>query len=253
MCEVVSQYKADVVERLNLDSVVWLKCRLPKKLNISAGQFFLISPYERYDVFLPRPISVFFSDGYFVEFLLQVKGKGTQAVSSEDKLLLRGPLGCGFDTNPSGSGIIVAGGMGIAGVWFVNSMLQDKKAIRRIWCISSKDRLLSMPEFIREKILQDFDVFSDDGSVGMQKDILEFVRESLDGVSWLICCGPIGMMEGLASVLKGKDIFGQFSLEAHMACGVGGCKGCRVEFCGRRLLVCKDGPVVGVNFGEFSK
>ena len=56
-------------------------------------------------------------------------------------------------------------------------------------------------------------------------------------------CGPVPMMKAVAGACAEAGVKCQVSLEKYMACGLGACLSCACEGIGKRLKVCKDGPV----------
>jgi len=86
---------------------------------------------------------------------------------------------------------------------------------------------------------------TDDGSLGEAVSCVEAFdrfrkqRELKDFE--LAACGPSGMLSALR--LLGETVPMQLSLEAHMACGVGICRGCAVPRArGGYSMVCTEGP-----------
>ncbi len=84
-------------------------------------------------------------------------------------------------------------------------------------------------------------VLTDDGSSGRKSTISGFMESSslLDDCDHVYCCGPELMMFGVLKIITARGVRGQFSLERHMYCGIGGCGSCTIDGC----RVCKDGPV----------
>lgn len=208
------------------------------------GQFFQVRPLDRMDIFLGRPISVFSYDGSRLSFLIGLKGRGTYAISTSDFLFLDGPFGSGFQVYPSRKALLVAGGMGVAPLYFLASRLREEAIdFDFIWGVKDRgyvDALTGLGLEIDARIV------SEDGSRGEAGMVTEFIDEYDFDVCYV--CGPIPMMEAVLEKLRDKrsGVIGQFSLEANMGCGWGGCKGCYVEFDSRGVYVCKDGPVVEV-------
>ncbi len=212
---------------------------------ILPGQFFQLRPVDRMDIFLARPISVFSYNGRKLSFLIRLKGRGTYAISTADCLFLDGPFGNGFKLYPSRKALLVAGGMGLAPLYFLADQLKKTTIdFDFIWGVRDGtyvDAIKRLGLVIEARIV------SEDGSTGEAGIVSDFIDEYDFDICYV--CGPIPMMETVLGRLKekkGSGVIAQFSLEANMGCGWGGCKGCYVEFDGRGIYVCREGPVVEV-------
>ena len=88
-----------------------------------AGQFYMLRAMKT-GILLGRPISIFHAEktphGIELQFLILVKGKGTQelcALEADDKIQLLGPLGNTFQKPTETDKVcIVGGGIGVAPV-----------------------------------------------------------------------------------------------------------------------------------------
>ncbi len=230
--------------------LIWFRCRWPDAGQIclpKPGQFFQIVT-EREDVFLPRPISVFYADTKGVEFLVRIRGRGTSAIASAENLFLIGPLGNWFDTPSPGTKVaLMAGGVGLAPLNFLSRIcLDQKRDFIVVWAVKEGKQAEGV---LSSLISYPVEIFSEDGSLGLKGDgytAVDYVF-SLD-IDRLYMCGPFPMIEmAVRKLCDRKGMDGQFSLEANMACGWGACKGCLTEFMGQKIYVCKDGPVVKVS------
>ncbi|MCA6069611.1 MAG: dihydroorotate dehydrogenase electron transfer subunit [Endomicrobium sp.] len=204
------------------------------------GQFFMIGAPG---VFLRRPISVHDVGKNTSSFLYKVVGKGTKILSSmrSGELQLLGPLGKGYDleTYKESNHVIVAGGTGIASVYFLATKLK-KKGILYYGARSKKD-LLCLDKF--KKIGWKVDVSTEDGSKGHKGYITDVLAEKLKENDVIFVCGPTPMLKKVSQIAKSKNVKGFASLEEKMACGVGNCQGCAVKINGQIKMTCKDGPV----------
>ena len=63
------------------------------------------------------------------------------------------------------------------------------------------------------------------------------------GYDCVYICGPVPMMRAVANACLEAGVKCQVSLEKYMACGLGACLSCACEGIGKRIKVCKDGPV----------
>jgi NAD(P)H-flavin reductase len=89
------------------------------------------------------------------------------------------------------------------------------------------------------------EVCTEDGSRGPKQLVTGLLCGHVRAGDRVVACGPRPMMDAVWRVCgeAGVDQV-WFSLETHMACGVGSCHGCVVELAGGRLArVCREGPV----------
>lgn len=206
---------------------------------------------------LRRPFSIHSVDraGKRFEILLKVVGRGSAILSGKspgEKLDLLGPIGNSFSHPPRGKEpILVAGGMGIAPLWFLYNRLARRLSSGNMTVFlgaKSKNELLyaeKLKDTGAKLILS-----TDDGSVGRKGLVTgvffrEIKRRGRDAKRLAVySCGPHRMLERMSQIAKNLDLWCQVSLETHMACGVGACWGCVVKGKGGEYKrVCVDGPV----------
>ena len=91
------------------------------------GQFVHIKIKDGYDPLLRRPFSIHRCEGEKIEILYKVVGRGTELLSRKkigNEIDTLGPLGQGFKISPDLKKIVlVAGGMGIAPLYFLAEKL----------------------------------------------------------------------------------------------------------------------------------
>jgi dihydroorotate dehydrogenase electron transfer subunit len=135
--------------------------------------------------------------------------------------------------------VIVAGGTGIASVYFLATKLIRKGIL--YYGVRSKKDLLCLDKFKRMgwKIV----ISTEDGSKGYKGYITDVLSENLKEGNILFACGPIPMLKKVLQIAREKNIEGFVCLEEKMACGIGNCQGCAVKINGESKLICKDGPV----------
>ena len=56
-------------------------------------------------------------------------------------------------------------------------------------------------------------------------------------------CGPSPMMHAVTDLVARAGVPCQISLEKYMGCGLGACLSCTCSGIGKRVKICKDGPV----------
>ncbi|MDP2362737.1 MAG: dihydroorotate dehydrogenase electron transfer subunit, partial [Ignavibacteria bacterium] len=101
--------------------------------------------------------------------------------------------------------------------------------------------------------LENFNVSSDDGSIGYKGNVVQSLEYNLDKIdiatSKVFACGPNAMLRVLKDFCLKHNLDCEVSTECAMACGFGICQGCPIESTSKSdnyLLVCKDGPVFNV-------
>jgi len=217
------------------------------------GQFFMIGIPN---VFLRRPFSICEVNvkGKYAGFLYKVVGTGTKILSNikSGTLQLLGPLGKGYGLKPQFNSredkkktydhfnnVIVAGGTGIASVYFLALKLEKKGIL--YYGVKSKSDLLYLDKF--QKIGWKVIVSTEDGSRGHKGYITDILSKELKSGDMLFICGPVPMLKRVLQIAKERNVKGFASLEAKMACGTGSCQGCAVKINGQNKMTCKDGPV----------
>lgn len=198
------------------------------------GQFYMIKPKN---TFLARPISIHDIDSEGITFLYQVKGEGTEYLSSlikDDKIELFGPRGNGFDIEGINKDFtLIGGGIGTAPLYLLAKRIKEKY----------KEKYLRIYlGFTKESYeVEKFKNIADEVIVNVGGIITYDVDFSKDDMYF--ACGPNIMMNSAYDLGKkeGREVI--VSLESKMACGVGACLGCNIETSSGNKKVCKDGPV----------
>ncbi len=189
------------------------------------------------------------------EILFKVVGKGTEILSRKspgDTLDILGPIGNSFSLPKKGKEImLVAGGMGIAPLWFLFTHLIKrfhKNELTFFVGAKSKKELLYAKKLKNTKAR--LIIATDDGSAGRKGLVTEIFLKEIEKRNYdlkslaVYSCGHQMMMKRMSEIAKKLDLFCQISLETHMACGVGACWGCVVKQTdGTYKRVCVDGPV----------
>lgn len=218
------------------------------KEKILPGQFFTVRVTEYYAPLLRRP----FAYSYFNEesgefsFIYQIRGKGTEILSSlqeGDLLDILGPLGNPFPFPlASQKVILVAGGIGVGPILYLAQKLKkDNISFRFILGCRTKT-------FIPEKVSQHFELCTDDGSSGFKGTVVDYLEATFDYIpeeSVIYCCGPMKMLYGCHNFSLKHNIKCYVSLDTIMACGVGVCMGCNVKLTSQKgvVRVCKEGAI----------
>ena len=221
-----------------------------------AGQFYMLRAMKT-GILLGRPISIFHAEktphGIELQFLILVKGKGTQelcALEADDKIQLLGPLGNTFQKPTETDKVcIVGGGIGVAPVAGFSATL-NPNTYDFYACFKSGSYGL---ENVKAKNLI---ITTDDGSVGtkgMVSAVLTAQTLKEQGYSVVYACGPTPMLAYIKAICQEANVKCWISMEARMACGMGVCLGCTIPTTEGYKRCCKDGPIFDGTILEFLK
>ncbi|MFC2066960.1 dihydroorotate dehydrogenase electron transfer subunit [Chloroflexota bacterium] len=207
------------------------------------GQFVMMRCGE--DTLLRRPLSIHQVDGDKLALLFSVVGKGTKWLAQRkagDNIDLFGPLGNGYSIQPASHKLLlVAGGMGIAPLYFLaEQSLKHGHAIKLLSGASTAVQLYPAKLLPSEVELT---TATEDGTAGKKGMITDLLPEYVDWADQTFACGPLPMYKTMAQMPDLKDRPVQLSLEIMMGCGTGVCYGCTVKTKNGLRQVCKDGPV----------
>ena len=213
------------------------------------GQFLEIKVAKE-EPFLRRPISIFSIEGENIEFIFQVKGRGTEILSNRevgDKIDILGPLGNGtFEIKEYGTVALLGGGIGIFPLYETAKRLQGKAKINTYLGFRNKDYVTNEDEFkgVSDKLV----ITTDDGSYGEKGFAIDFLKND-EKPDIIMACGPLPMLKAVKKYAEENNIACQISLEERMGCGLGACLGCAVKTAEspddspEYWHVCKAGPV----------
>ena len=224
-----------------------LKVKLAKPMNTPIPGQFAMMKLPDSEVFLRRPFSIYDYRQDTAYFMYKVVGKGTHSLSRTGKnstVSLLCPLGKGFNIQKRDAYVVVAGGIGIAGVHLLIKRL-GKQAIIFFGCNRAEELAL-----MRYHINLNPYVSTLDGSYGFHGNVVQLLSKHLKTICKsnieVFTCGPENMFVSLRRLLEKMRIPCQASFEERMACGLGLCF-VRVK----KTLdekepykrVCKEGPV----------
>lgn len=220
------------------------------------GNFIEIRINENSDPFLRRPISIYNLDkkNGVLEFIFQVKGKGTELLAKKkegDKIDIIGPLGNGtFKFEEYKNIAVIGGGIGIFPLYELSK--QAKNAGKKVYTylgFRNKDLVTLEKEF--EDVSTILIITTDDGSYKNSGFAINYLKNDLEknNIDCIYACGPLPMLKAVKKLAEEKEIPCQISLEEKMGCGMGVCLGCAVRTATstddnpQYLHVCKAGPV----------
>lgn len=220
------------------------------------GQFIEIRVSDNVEPFLRRPISIHNMDkeNGILEFIFQVKGKGTKILSEKvegDLIDIIGPLGHGtFEYNDFQNIAIIGGGIGVFPLYeLAKNAKNDGKNVNIYLGFRNKDFVVLEDEF--KELANELILTTDDGSYSEKGFAIDFLKKDVeDGkIDCIFACGPLPMLKAVRNYAIEKNIPCQISLEEKMGCGLGVCLGCAVKTSESSsekpeyVHVCKAGPV----------
>jgi len=247
--------KGKIIKQVNLNNYYHkIKIKAPQiAQEAKPGQFVMLSKWKIKELFLKRPFSFYNIEpnlGTF-EILFKNIGKGTQILAESkigDSVELIGPLGDGFKIPENVHNIaIVARGIGIAPL--MPLILECKqKGINIYSFLSAQTENLLLYSDKIESISKKTFYTTDDGSKGPRGKVTDFLEKILKEIviDVIYTCGSKRLTKHIRNLQEKYNFLAFVSLEEHMSCGIGACKGCVRKTKDGYKRVCKEGPVFPV-------
>lgn len=235
---------------------------------VESGKFVMLRLATGADPLLGRPFAIYDADKTSgrVEVVYAVVGKGTKRLTElrpGDPLRLWGPLGNGWAEALRGSTpkrlALIAGGIGHAPFYLLIKEQLAKAAqdpenapkLAFVYGARSAERLSCVEDF--RSLGVDVRLATEDGSAGTKGFVTDVLPEifpettASEGVR-LLCCGPRPMLKAVAAYAAARGFGCWTSLESPMACGLGICFSCVVDWQADDgtwdyKRTCVDGPV----------
>ena len=218
------------------------------------GQFLMVKSWNEEVPFLMRPISINSVDREkgTITLLYKVVGEGTTLMShlkEGDSVQVIGPLGHGFPIPENARRAAVIGrGMGIAPLRF---LVEE--------CVSCGIEVYAYLSAKQESFLFHAELFRSMGvtvreTTNPYANVTDFFAEDLQNVEFDVAysCGSNRLGQRMTQLHRQYGFPTYISLEEHMACGIGACKGCVCKAHTQNnndpsyVRVCKEGPVFDV-------
>jgi len=245
----VKDFYAEISKNLKIaPGIFHLKLKVNSNFRAIPGQFIMLKVNETNIPVLRRPFAILDQGKNSIDILYRVVGEGTEILSKKsvgDVLKMMGPLGNGFSIT-KGNAVIIAGGIGIASVYYLIKKLKGKGVV--YFGAKTKNELVLTREIISAGA--SLQLSTEDGSAGARGMVTDILDEKIVMKSDVIyACGPVAMLKEVARLARRFNKLAYVSLEARMACGFGVCLGCVVPVKnsggeeGEYMRVCYDGPV----------
>lgn len=256
--------RCDGVVRANdpvSSGLLCLDLELEQPVSFLPGQFAMLNLAGDSSLVFSRPFSIFAAVGPVVSFLYREVGRGTRAMGAlkpGDPLTFLGPLGHSFPVpDPRQPVVLIAGGVGLPplAAWLeatgdgcerrVNAFFGARDGADVPWGILgdkwnvSVDNLVGMPP-------------GRDAWHGLVTEMVAARADLRDGPpQTVLACGPTPLLKAARKLAAGRGWPCWLSLEEHMGCGYGVCKGCVVPVHDpgrgggalRNATCCEEGPV----------
>ncbi|MEK7528650.1 MAG: dihydroorotate dehydrogenase electron transfer subunit [Patescibacteria group bacterium] len=209
-------------------------------------------PGQFVNVWIPgvneRPMSVAFDDGKKLTLSIAAVGDMTKKLATfkiGDLVGIRGPYGTAFHWKPRQRIVMVAGGYGVAPLYFCAALaIKDGCRVDFITGARSSEHLL-FADRVRGLKNVNLHLATNDGSTGhkgFNTEILETLIKDGSKIDLIMTCGPEMMMKKVSDMAWKKKIQCQVSVERYMKCGFSICGNCVVDDLG--ITTCQSGPVM---------
>lgn len=251
--------KAEIIEKVKLKEDLYkFSVKAPEIVeNAKPGHFIEVRVLDNIEPLLRRPISIYNieKETGILEFIFQVKGKGTEILARREigeELDIIGPLGYGtFEIKDYKNVGIIGGGIGTFPLYeLAKELKRDTSSNVNIYIgFRNKDLVVLEDEF--KSVSDNLVITTDDGSYGISGFAINELKKDIEAgkIDKIFACGPLPMLKAVQVLAKEKNIPCQISLEEKMACGLGVCLGCAVKTAKspkdapEYWHVCKAGPV----------
>lgn len=212
------------------------------------GQFVMLSS----GTLLNRPFSVFRAEDDVVSVAFDVIGAGTQWLAARalgDEVGVVGPLGTGFSLDAPGPVIAVGGGYGAAPLFLLAERLRPAGVpVHAVLGAARTTRVFGADD--AERVFDTAAFTTEDGSLGTRGVVTDVIGDVVagTGATRIAACGPMPMLNAVASVAKELDVACEVAVEEFMACGIGVCWTCVIPIANgngepRHDRSCTEGPV----------
>lgn len=234
---------------------------LDQPISFQPGQFAMLNLPGAGSLVFSRPFSIFAAAGRKASFLYRVVGQGTRAMGAltpGEAMTFLGPLGRPFPFPVADTPtILIAGGVGLPplAAWLARHGGSDGGNVQAFF--GAKDGADVPWDLLGDRWNVSVDEMRDvpPDRKAWQGLVTELVASDLDlqdDVSFMVlACGPTPLLKAAARLADSRRWSCWLSLEEHMGCGYGVCKGCVVPVHDpalgpdrrRNATCCEEGPV----------
>jgi dihydroorotate dehydrogenase electron transfer subunit len=215
------------------------------------GQFLHIRVSHLSAPLLRRPISLLWSDGQKnVQVLFKRVRTGTALLSEKrtgETVDLVGPLGHEFTYDFSRDAVMIAGGYGIAPLYYLAKLNRSNHTRTTLIYGARSADLLYLKDELRQ-IFNEVIYTTEDGSLGQRGRVTDPLRDLLVSRTnfTVYGCGPTPMLAAIQRTVEEAPEQGVpcwVSMENQMGCGIGACLGCVIKTKDGYKTTCKAGPI----------
>ena len=221
------------------------------------GQFAMVNLTGTGAFVFSRPFSILSANDQVLSLLYRVVGRATSAMKDlrpNDSMTVLGPLGRSFAAPTENLPVVLIGG-GV-GLPPVRAWLQQYGRPADMGFFGARDGA-DVPWGLLDEnwyISVDNHIQIPDDRTAWKGLVPNLVAETIPDDNkprLLMACGPIPLLKAAADLARERGWQCQVSLEEHMGCGYGACKGCVVpvidshstEAGWRNATCCQEGPV----------
>lgn len=237
-----------IVEKVVLNPTVTkmvIKAELIAK-KAKAGQFIILRSDDQAER-IPLTIADYDRINGTITIIFQIVGAATYKLNQlnvgDAVHDFVGPLGRASEIEGLKKVCVIGGGVGCAIAYPVAKALHEQGSeVTAIAGFRTKDLVILENEF---RAVSDFNLVSDDGSVGEKGLVTDVLRKLLDqGEQFdeVIAIGPLVMMKFVCKLTKEYDVKTVVSMNPIMIDGTGMCGGCRLTVGNEVKFACVDGP-----------
>jgi dihydroorotate dehydrogenase electron transfer subunit len=237
------------------DGLLRLDLALPRAVGFAPGQFAMLNLVGPAEMVLRRPFSILASEDDEMSFLYRVAGRGTALLAGAregERVACLAPLGTGFPVPTSDLPVLLlAGGVGLPPLHAWRARYGRPGDLAFFGGRDGGDVPWDLLEGWRVSIDTAAGVPAGrEAFAGLVTDLCtqDLARAGLNGPYQVFACGPTPMLRAAATLAARRGWPCLVSVEEHMGCGYGVCKGCVVpvragDGAVRNAMSCEEGPV----------
>ena len=241
--------------------LIRLDLEMDQPVSFRPGQFAMLNLAGSASLVFSRPFSIFQADGRRMSFLYRVVGRGTRsmgALAPGDSMTFLGPLGKPFPQPDARQPVVlIAGGVGLPplAAWLAHQ--NDNPGLDVSAFFGARDGADVPWDLLKDRWDVSVDSLRDvpegrNAWEGLVTELAAARKDLQDGRNRMVlACGPTPLLKAAARFAEERRWDCWLSLEEHMGCGYGVCKGCVVPVHDpgkgpdalRNATCCEEGPV----------